>query len=842
MLYLGAIAVCVLSQGVADLSSKTTDFRVQPLITAISPAPVVGSNDRQWLTIDGSGFADDFTAHLQSGSIAAHIKNRGRLLGASDKQVQVQATFGTEAATWCVQIINPDEATSPCFAFEVVAPEPVIESIEPIRKTEDEPGFTLTVYGAFAAYSSIHWKGHALPTRPLKSSEESNAITLGLEAFIGPEEIAEPGAAEVQVYTPSPGGGLSPPVYLFTTKRLFYQTTWFNTLCLLGLVLVGSGLYHYRIRRVKRQLREKKLVRLVEERTLKLDEEKQKTEAQAAQLKEQAERLLEMDRMKSRFFANISHEFRTPLTLIQGPIISLLDRSGDELGAETRRQLNVAIENTRRLEWLTDQMLDLSRLEAGQFRLRLRPVDLVLFLEQMVDAFMPLAERNELVLEYQTQSQPLYVHIDPGAFEKVIGNLLSNALKFTPSPGRVLVSVAKEEDDEAAILRVRDTGVGIEAEALPHIFDRFYQVVHAVHRASEGVGIGLSLVKELVELHGGQVGVASEPGFGTEFRVTLPLHTGSVPTEPCPERALIQPGCVLGLEEDLARGHMTETAPEPESTSMLQPPPVILIVEDNAEVGRLLRNHLQVEYTIEEARNGREALEVVHRHRPHLIISDVMMPEMDGVALCHALKSDAGFDDIPIILLTAKAGEQDRLDGLGAGADDYVRKPFSFDELQARIRNLLESRQALRRRYSREVVVQPTGVTITSEEEAFYEQVRQAVEHHLGDPHFTVEMLADAVCLTKSTLSRKLRAATGMSPAEMVRYLRLQHASHLLAGHAGRVAEVATAVGYRDVDHFTRLFRERFGAPPSEYGKGEALVPGKRRTQQFSGKNATHVS
>ena len=250
--------------------------------------------------------------------------------------------------------------------------------------------------------------------------------------------------------------------------------------------------------------------------------------------------------------------------------------------------------------------------------------------------------------------------------------------------------------------------------------------------------------------------------------------------------------------------------------------PVIMIVDDEDAITSSLSYCLQKEgYEVLVAFNGDDAIKMVVKRIPDLIISDIMMPEMNGVALCRELKADACFSDIPIILLTAKAGYKDRLEGLDAGAADYMQKPFGIDELQVRIRNLLESRQALRHQFSREVVMQPTGVVTTPEAEVFYEQVRQAVEYHLSDTHFTVEALAGEVCLTKSTLTRKLRAATGMSPAELVRYLRLQHAAQLLAGCAGRVAEVAEAVGYRDVDHFSRLFREHFGVAPSEYRKGE---------------------
>ena len=386
-------------------------------------------------------------------------------------------------------------------------------------------------------------------------------------------------------------------------------------------------------------------------------------------------------------------------------------------------------------------------------------------------------------------------------------------------------------------IRVRDTGIGIPKEKLPHVFDRFYQVRDAGRHEHEGAGLGLALAKELVDLHEGTIEAFSEgePGFGTEFRVTLPklpwkdedeLREGDWPGIPGDE--LPAPWDPHGLHLEAAATSDVPASSGREAPPSEAPPPdapTVLIVEDNAEVRAYLRRHLASAYHLLEATNGAEALEQAHAHKPDLVVSDVMMPEMDGAELCRRLKADGALHDVPVILLTAKADEASQVDGLRLGADDYVEKPFSVEVLKARIDSLLATRRALRARYSREVVVQPSAVTAPSADEAFLERVQAAVERHMERSGFTVEVLAEEVGMSKSQLARKLRALTGMSPAAFVREFRLQRAAQMLARKVSTVAEVAYAVGFNDVDHFGKLFKKRFGVPPSQYGADDAQKP-----------------
>lgn len=598
------------------------------------------------------------------------------------------------------------------------------------------------------------------------------------------------------------------------TARPLYLTPWFYLLCIAGLAVVGAILHWYRVKTLRERVLEKK----VESRTAQLRREKRTTEAQAASLREQknrlqeqARKLHELDAAKSRFFANLSHEFRTPLTLILGPLRDVLQDAERALDAEDARKIRGAERSARRLLDLIDQLMALARLEAGQMQLQRGRHDLVQLARGITRAFEPWAERRRVMLQFSAAVRRLHARVDAEKLRRVLDNLLSNALGFTPAGGTVAVTVA--EGDENAVLRVRDTGPGIPEDELSRIFDRFHQVSGAARREHEGTGIGLSLARELVELHGGAIRAESTPGEGATFTVTLPL--GCEGAERCEEEWGYEPEQARRLPPALA-GDGAAEGEHPEPEGAVPDGPMVLVVEDNAEVCAFLRGHLAAEYRVEEARHGAEALDAIRNSRPDLVVSDVMMPEMSGTELCRRLKADEALADVPIILLTARAGEAERIGGLNTGADDYIEKPFSVEELKARMRNLIESRAGLRERYGRSVRMEPTGLDITPEDETYYERARAVAEEHLRDRAFTTERFAEAMGASKSTLNRKLKDATGLTPAAFIRRLRLERAAQLL--EAGRnVSETADAVGYDSAEHFSRLFREYHGTTPSVY-------------------------
>lgn len=610
-----------------------------------------------------------------------------------------------------------------------------------------------------------------------------------------------PGTYTFRVRAATQGGQWTEaePLTLYLRPR-FYQTWWFPLLCLLsGLLLIGL-VYGTRVTRLK--TRQAELERIVSERT--------------QTLQAQAEKLTEMDRLKSQFFANLSHEFRTPLTLTLGPVENLLHTPKVPLPAEAVADLRMAHRNGRRLLSLINQLLDLSKLEAGHMNLSVQPTSLNRFLRVIVGAFSSMAERKHITLRVEETAAAYRLYVDTEKLEKVFYNLISNALKFTPEHGKVWVGIephtAEDWPEGSVKIQVRDTGQGIPKAHLQHIFDRFYQVDGSATRAQAGTGIGLALTRELIHLHHGHIQVDSAEGFGTTFTVFLrggqahfnPEDFAAAPA-PLPDHA---------------------TAAEPETVPHATPPntastlpedtETVLVIDDNADVRAYIQRCLQATYHVLTAEDGAAGLALAQTALPDLIISDVMMPEMDGYALTTALKADPRLDFIPVILLTARAAEQYQMAGLEAGADDYLVKPFNAQVLLARVKNLIQSRHRLRERFGQEVKVQASPVEVPSADDAFLQRAQAEVEARLSDPHLSVSTLADALGLSARQLQRRLRTLTDQSPSAFIRSLRVQRAQQLLAQHAGTVSEVAYAVGFNSVSYFAKCFREAYGIAPSE--------------------------
>ncbi|NBC00725.1 MAG: response regulator, partial [Bacteroidetes bacterium] len=642
-----------------------------------------------------------------------------------------------------------------------------------------------------------------------------------------------PGAYTFRVQAMNGGGTWQPTTaaVAFTVPRRFTETGWFAGLCVLGLLGVGLLAFRLRVRALKK--RQDVLNALVDERTEQLQAEKEKVLAQT-------EALRALDNAKSRVFANISHEFRTPLTLTLGPLDDLRDELYGALPSPVIEQVELARRNARRVLALVNQLLDVARLEAGRVRLEARPVDLGAFVAATVQAFTPLAERNAitLLLKHPAPDPPpdALVWAHPEQLQTILRNLLSNALKFTPEGGSVRVVCSFT--DETARVAVRDSGPGIPAQDLPHVFDRFYRAEADSSHGQAGSGIGLALTKELVDLHHGTLTAESEEGFGSQFTLDLPrghahLQPDEMMADDGPDHAPPDPVAVPPTEwlfraDETARNGARNSPSTPEtngedggaSSAAAAPEDVttVLLVEDNAEVRAYIRRHLANDYRLIEAANGRDGLAQAREVVPDLILSDVMMPAMDGIALCRVLKADPATDFIPVILLTARAETEDRIGGLEEGADDYLSKPFDMGELRARIANLLQSRQRLRERFSAApLAVQPAPVEAASTDHVFLDGVRTAIEARLADEDFTVDHLAEAVGLSRVHLYRRLQELIGTSPSALIRSMRVERAAQLLAQQAGTVSEVAYGVGFKSVSHFSRVFRKHHGHPPSAH-------------------------
>jgi signal transduction histidine kinase/ligand-binding sensor domain-containing protein/DNA-binding response OmpR family regulator len=537
----------------------------------------------------------------------------------------------------------------------------------------------------------------------------------------------------------------------------------------------------------------------------------------AKQEREQAERLREVDGARSRFFANVSHEFRTPLTLTLGPLDDLRAGFHGPLAPAMAEQVELAHRNAGRVLELIDQLLEVSRLEAGSTPLRARRVELGAFVARLGEAFQPLAERRSIALSLEVPEEPLAVFADPVHLERVLANILSNAFKFTQTGGTVWVSLGAEPT--VARISVRDDGPGIAPADLPHVFDRFYRGNESAARHQPGTGIGLALARELVALHGGRLDVESEEGSGSTFTLTLRLGRDHLAPEQVVDDGPIDdwsprlPLPLASVEEPLP-GASADSA----QAGIPDDVTTVLVVEDNAELRTFIRTHLQARFRVVEAADGLQGLELARHVLPDLVLSDIMMPGLDGYALCRALKEDPETDFIPVILLTARAASEDRMAGLREEADAYLTKPFQVEELTIQIDNLIALRRRLRERFAGKTdQVRPVPVALAASDAKFLGQVHGAIEAHLADEDFGVEELARLVAHSRGHLHKRLKEIIDESPSDLLRRMRLERAAQLLEAGAGSISEIAYGVGFKSVAHFSNRFQDHFGVRPSSY-------------------------
>jgi signal transduction histidine kinase/ligand-binding sensor domain-containing protein/DNA-binding response OmpR family regulator len=524
---------------------------------------------------------------------------------------------------------------------------------------------------------------------------------------------------------------------------------------------------------------------------------------------EHAEKLNEVDEMKSRFFANISHEFRTPLTLILGPVKDIIDKSKD---TEIKRSAGLIKRNAGKLLGLVNQLLDLSKLEAGRMKLETREENIIPLLKGLVLSFSSFAERKKITLKFNTIEDDVRVYLDRDKIEKIINNLLSNAFKFTTDEGRIDVTVEKQIKEVE--IRISDNGIGIPKEDIDKIFDRFYQVDGSHTREQEGTGIGLALTKELVELHKGKIEVESEAGNGTTFIVTIPLGKDYLkPEEIIEEKVEGEMRLPIGdtelADEITSRKETTDIDVLLDSDK-----PLLLVVEDNTDVRKYIISHLEDNYRIQEAIDGEDGLQQAFNHIPDLIISDVMMPKMDGFEMCNKLKSDERTSHIPIIMLTAKATSQDKISGYELGADDYIMKPFEAAELKARIKNLIEIRRKLQEKFRSNDYTVPAE--LSSIDEQFIKRVLNVINEHISEEEFSIDELGKEVAMSRQHLYRKLKAISDKTPSLFIRSVKLAKAKKLIKERKGTISEISFSVGFNSPAYFNRCFKEEFGYSPGE--------------------------
>ena len=579
------------------------------------------------------------------------------------------------------------------------------------------------------------------------------------------------------------------PVLVIVVLHPYWQTWWFRTLLFL---LILTMLYY--------------LITFLQNR------EKLKHNLVFEKIK--AKKLHELDMMKLRFYTNISHEIRTPLTLILGPLEKL--RKNLIPAGEIPGHLEVMHRNANQLHELINQLLDFRKMESGNLKLVLKRGDLVSFVGGIVGSFRKYAEEKEIELKFNSLKKEIVTNFDEDKIAKIMNNLLSNAFKFTAQGGKIVVNISLIFDSEEAEslgeqsekrmveITVKDTGIGIEESNLEKIFNRFFQVDQ--ESVQTGTGIGLALTKELVKLHNGKIFVTSKPGKSSKFTVQLPF-----------DDLRISSGSVTPESE--VDGDVPNALPAEEQSGeqVIAGQKIMLLVDDNADVRYFIKSHFSSSYHILEAKNGLEGWQIALKMIPNIIISDVLMPDMDGFEFCRKVRKDERTSHIPILLLTALGSREHEIEGLSQGADDYITKPFDMGILQTKVENILSVRQSLKQKFSGELFLQPKNVILSSPDERFLQKAIGVVEANIADTDLDIDRFASEIGVSRMQLYRKLDALTEMTVKEFIRDIRLKRAAQLLIQKKMNVSEVAYAVGFKDLSHFRKCFRQEFNMSASEY-------------------------
>jgi len=580
----------------------------------------------------------------------------------------------------------------------------------------------------------------------------------------------------------------------------FWRTTWAYVLYTLTALLLLLTIRNRGIKKLKQEFA--------------LEQER----IQSRQLREmeqkEAERLRELDLLKIKFLTNLSHEFRTPISLILAPVEKLLNESGDK----TRNgQLSMIRRNARRLLNLVNQLLDFRKMEEQELKLNVSEGDIVSFIKDATDSFFDLAERKQIRLSFKSSIENLLVLFDHDKIERILFNLLSNAFKFTPSGGSVSVELQslppQREDGRVSLeLKVSDSGIGIPEDKHEKIFESFFQNETSPTILNQGSGIGLSITKEFVKMHGGEISVESKQGSGTCFTVRLELVASVNSKQENMESSGETEFPTFKEEDDLF--DETHTS---DKRIRKRNAPVVLLVEDNEDFRFYLKDNLKLSYKIIEASNGKEGWQKALALHPHLVVSDISMPEMNGIELCEKLKSDRRTRHIPVILLTALTAEDDQLKGLETGANDYMTKPFNFEILHSKIKNLLTLHQTFKKTYTKQINLQAPEMEIESDDLKFINKVLLYIEKNLNNEQLSVEDLSKHIGMSRVSLYKKCLNVTGVTPVDYIRSVKLEKAAVLLEKSNKTVAEICYMTGFGTPNYFSKLFKAKYNMLPSEY-------------------------
>jgi signal transduction histidine kinase/CheY-like chemotaxis protein/AraC-like DNA-binding protein len=609
----------------------------------------------------------------------------------------------------------------------------------------------------------------------------------------------------------------------------WWQNNYFRISVIVLLILMIIGFYllrTYQLRMSKKELERQVKVRTRDlEKTTTISEARQneisrqnevliqknnELKRKSEEINRMAAEIRELNEAKLRFFTNISHELRTPLNLIIWPLEDIIQEK-DNLDEKLQRKLSLMEKNAKKLIRLINQVLEFRKVQTRSIDLHLEKKNLLQSVQRTYDSFREWAKRKELKYTLNCNFSDRMVCFDDNKLDIILSNLLSNAFKYVKKGGNISVSLDLPEKPNQQTgkldlqIIVEDDGVGIPNDKLNFIFQRYYE---GGDSAFKGSGIGLSMVKELVEIQSGTVNVESEPGEGARFIVVIPVEIDCSDTE-----MTIQ--SLEGTEEYAPSNAVIEMQEGMENDPEV---PTVLVVDDNPEIVDFMYEKLKVVYNVMAAQSGEEALKQAIQNPPDLILSDIMMPGMNGYELCEKLKMDERTSHIPIILATAKVGEENIMKGLALGADDYITKPFSFSSLQLKIKNILFTRQKLKDQFMKSTLLMPENLKISSTDEQFLHTATRAIRENLDNPEFDVEDFSGYFDISRRHVLRKLKGITGLSINEYIRVIRLKESYSLLATGRLNVSEVAYSVGFTDPKYFSNCFKKQFGHTPSEVG------------------------
>ncbi len=654
----------------------------------------------------------------------------------------------------------------------------------------------------------------------------------------------------------------------------FWVTWWFKMIA--ALVIISAIIAYNRYRTYTLKNQKKKLEKLVKERTNKIEEQKEKLIIQANNLREsnlqlekrqkqieshkrqlenqnieileQRDKLIELNKkvqhinqQQLKFFTHISHEFRTPLTLIITPIEQLIKRIDET--SQVYSKLHLVYKNSQRLLHLINQLMEIRKVEKGKIELAASRGNIVKFVQNIAQSFTGLSVQRNIVFDIVADSEVIEIYFDRDKVENIVYNLLSNAFKYTPENGHISVEIKTSTGEhipheeipiidkhsykhldikEYAEIRVSDSGPGIEHTHIRDIFRRFYRIHSHVSQKIQGTGIGLFLAKELVKAHKGLLFVRSEPGEGSSFSVLLPMGNRYLtPDEIIKERSIVAETNknihVKLLAEHSNKSTVKRIKEYSEISDNNDNKPLLLFVDDDDDLCSFACDYFNRSFNVISAINGLEGFKKATKYSPDLIISDIIMPEVDGLELCTRLKSDINTSHIPVILLTARSEVENYVEGFETGADDYIPKPFNIEVLEAKSKSLIENRKKLRKSFIRSIEFVPKDIATSHTDEKFLQRTLEIIETNIANPGFGVQKLAAEMCVSRSLLHKKLTAIVDLSANDFITLIKLKKSALLLLNSNLSISEIAFEAGFNDPKYFSRCFKKHFGKSPSEY-------------------------